>query len=110
MDRTNEIETLRARVAALEAALRDIDRRLDDNEAISASYAVVAALHGGTRALDAAVAAAVAADRAAIRARVEALPRRRANWRDESVDWEDDGDLYFRDDVLSAIDAAGGAP
>ena len=58
-----EAARLRARVAALEAALRDIDRRLDDNEAISASYAVVAALHGGTRALDAAVAAAVAAER-----------------------------------------------
>ena len=105
MDRTNEIETLRARVAALEAALRDIDRRLDDNEAISASYAVVAALHGGTRALDAAVAAAVAAERAAIRARVEALKTHGRGWVSAA-----DGTVHYRasiDDVLSAI---GGAP
>jgi len=111
---------LRARVAALEAALRvvgsydhseDCAGRYDEHGDVAdedeqddlcdcTTGEATRAISGGTAALDAAVAAAVAAERAAIRARVEAL------WSTE------DGPIAAttyvdRDDVLSAI---GGAP
>jgi len=82
---TKEIETMRARVAALEAALKQANglwREWREAKQGSAREAAAGldigerlrnALSGGTSALDAAVAAAVAARVAAIRARVEAL-------------------------------------
>ena len=128
---TKEIETLRARLSALEAACKSVaasapkpkyDNPEDaheggrDDDAVSAAWMDLAswntaapardALRGGTSALDAVVSAAVAAERARIRARVEAL--------DRGVSGVIGGEyrvVVAATDVLSAIDATeGGAP
>ena len=126
---TKEIETLRARVAALEAACKSVaasapkpkyDNPEDaheggrDDDAVSAAWMDLAswntaapardALRGGTSALDAVVSAAVAARVAAIRARVEALALARCWPAVEGCH----GTLMQRDDALRATE--GGAP
>ena len=118
---TKEIETLRARVAALEAAAIEVWPKWSRHECRlcsrfttdpSADWHIEGCpMIGGTSALDAVVSAAVAARVAAIRARVEALP----GWTNEGrtlVTVEPGcGFLVGRGDVLSAIDATeGGAP
>lgn len=130
----NETNELRARVAALEAALRvlgsydhseDCAGRYDEHGDVPdedeqddlcdcSTGEATRALSGGTQALDAVVSAAVAARVAAIRARVEALARMEAVGRYDMQTCSDENDehgYWHAEDVLSAIDATeGGAP
>lgn len=116
---TKEIETLRARVAALEDRTGELKEALDEildyrggaDNALEDRY-VMERVRGvrdrsasdGTSALDAVVSAAVAARVAAIRARVEALALARCWPAVEGCH----GTLMQRDDALRATE--GGAP
>ena len=107
---TKEIETLRARVAALEAAAIEVWPKWSRHECRlcsrfttdpSADWHIEGCpMIGGTSALDAAVAAAVDARVAAIRAAVKALP-----FRDGSPSYTAGG-LDAMNDVLAAIGGA----